>query len=321
MANPQTVWTPQSAATGASPRIGDQFIGMGQQVLCLRRPFLEVSVLMALMYSVTIVGWIPFAFWLQWTSPKIPTEFGAPNPWFEALFNVLLYAAPIVCFGPFLALNLRRLKMSHIYFNRHTQRVYAKEGHHLYVADWHGVQATPNSFVDASNVGAVTRFRLEMLLPSVHPLPPHRFWQKRLPPGMLWFRIMSNAQTDPRIEYVAQVWEYIRVFMAHGPEGLPIPAEPNWWMLPLHKVVLTPLEAWRHYVPWRTGEAGEHQGKKSWLLPFWAVLFPLTMSVSLCWWVVCCIFGICPSAPPPEALEGETRPLVTVEMTCKGIRP
>ena len=316
MANPQTVWTPQSAATGASPRIGDQFIGMGQQVLCLRRPFLEVSVLMALMYSVTIVGSLCFVLWMSFSSIADPSSQTA-DIWLNCLPFLFLIAGTAL----FLAVNLRRLRMSHIYFNRHTQRVYAKEGHHLYEADWHGVQATPNSFVDASNVGAVTRFRLEMLIPSVHPLPPRRFWQKRLPPGMLWFRIMSNAQTDPRIEYVAQVWEYIRVFMAHGPEGLPIPAEPNWWMLPLHKVVLTPLEAWRHYVPWRTGEAGEHQGKKSWLLPFWAVLFPLTMSVSLCWWVVCCIFGICPSAPPPEALEGETRPLVTVEMTCKGIRP
>jgi hypothetical protein len=109
--------------------------------------------------------------------------------------------------------------------------------------------------------------------------------------------------------------------MAHGPDDLPIPTEPNWWMLPLHNVVLTPREAWRHFVPWRTGELGEQQGKKNWLLPVWAVLFPLTMSVSVYWWVLCCIVGIRPSLPPPEALEGETSTLVTIEMAAKGIRP
>ncbi|WP_244145874.1 hypothetical protein [Paraburkholderia tropica] len=321
MAKEQTVWTPQSPTTGATPQIGDQFIAMGQQTLALRRPYLEVSALMALMYTMTMLFWIPFAFWLQMTTPPRPPEFGPPDAWFDFLSEVFLFFAPAICFGPFLVLNMRRLKMSHIYFNRRTQHIYGKEGHRLYEGDWHGVQASPRSFVDASNVGAMTRFRLEMLVPSVRPLPPHRFWQKRLPPETFLVRIMSNAQTDPRTDYVAQVWEYIRTFMEHGPDTLPIPTEPNWWMLPLHQVVLTPRQAFRHYVPWRTGEPGERQGKKNWLLPVWALLFPLTISVSLCWWVVCCLLGVHPLVPPVEALEGETAPLVTIEMASKGVRP
>ncbi|MET3654763.1 hypothetical protein ABIC75_004511 [Dyella japonica] len=157
--------------------------------------------------------------------------------------------------------------MSHIYFNRHTQHVYSQEGGYLWEGDWRGVQASPTSFVDASNVGAVMRFSLNVLVPKVGPMPPHRFWQKRLPPGMFQVRLMSNQQVGPRAEYVAQVWEYIRTFMAHGPDKLPMPAEPNWWMLPFYQVVLTPRRARQHYVPWRTGEPGERQGKKNWLLP------------------------------------------------------
>ncbi|MET3654759.1 hypothetical protein [Dyella japonica] len=320
MATPQTIWTPQSPATGAKPRIGDQYVGMGRQVLCLRRPYLEVSVLMAKMLIASIIGMTVFFSYLQWTLPARPPEFGPPDAW-DAWLKFFFYFGPAICFGPFLTLNLRRLKMSHIYFNRYTQHVYGKEGAQSYEGDWKGIHASPTSFVDASNVGAVTRFRLEMLVPGVRPMPPHRFWQKRLPPGMFLVRLMSNADADPRTEFVAEVWEYIRTFMAHGPDTLPIPAEPNWWMLPLHRVVLTPREAWRHYAPWFTGEPGEHQGKSWFNLPFWALLFPLTLSTSLCWWAFCCVVGIRPLLPPPEAMEGESGPLVTIEMAQQGMRP
>ncbi|WP_322349413.1 hypothetical protein [Pseudomonas putida] len=71
----------------------------------------------------------------------------------------------------------------------------------------------------------------------------------------LW--IDSNEPTEPDIQYVAEVWEYLRHFMDHGPDKLPPPSEPNWWHRPLHAICLTPAEAWRHYAPWRTGEPGE----------------------------------------------------------------
>lgn len=315
MAKEQTVWTPQSPTTGATPQIGDQFIAIGQQTLVLRRPHLEVSALMAQMYALVVIVFFPIVFRISLNvliRPDIETS---------GVVLILVSFAFICGISLFLFINIRRLKMSHIYFNRRTQHIYGKEGHRLYEGDWHGVQASPRSFVDGSNVGAMTRFRLEMLVPSVRPLPPHRFWQKRLPPETFLVRIMSNAQTDPRTDYVAQVWEYIRTFMEHGPDTLPIPTEPNWWMLPLHQVVLTPRQAFRHYVPWRTGEPGERQGKKNWLLPVWALLFPLTISVSLCWWVVCCLLGVHPLVSPVEALEGETAPLVTIEMASKGVRP
>ncbi|GAB2801919.1 hypothetical protein [Dyella kyungheensis] len=315
MATPQTIWTPKSLATGAKPKIGDQYIGMGRNVLCLRRPFLEISVLLAQMYVLVLILTIPFGVWLLYILFSVISS----NP--DLLWVGLLIPLSIGGFVLFAAMHLRRLKMSHIYFNRHTQHIYGKEGDQLYEGDWHGVQASPSSFVDATNVGAVRRFRLEMLVPSVRPLPPHRFWQKRMPEGMFLVRLMSNDDADPRTEFVAEVWEYVRTFMAHGPDTLPIPAEPNWWMLPLHRIVLTPREAFRHYVPWFTGEPGEHQGKRWLTLPFWAVLFPLTLSISLCWWALCCLVGIRPLLPPPEAMEGETGPLVTIEMAQRGVRP
>lgn len=128
MAKEQTVWTPQSPTTGATPQIGDQFIAMGQQTLALRRPYLEVSALMAQMYALTMLLWVPFTLWIQWSDVSRPPESESP----DILFQVLFTFAPVIAFGPFLVLNMRRLKMSHIYFNRRTQHIYGKEGHRLY---------------------------------------------------------------------------------------------------------------------------------------------------------------------------------------------
>ncbi|KPM58003.1 hypothetical protein HB4184_26995 [Pseudomonas putida] len=118
----------------------------------------------------------------------------------------------------------------------------------------------------------------------------------------LW--VDSNEPTESDVRHVAEVWEYLRHFMAHGPDKLPPPGEPNWWHKPLHAICLTPAEAWRHYAPWRTGEPGEMQGKKNWQLPFWAVLFPYNLTVAICWYFICKLFNVRAAPPPAEAFEG-----------------
>lgn len=45
------------------------------------------------------------------------------------------------------------------------------------------------------------------------------------------------------------------------------------------------------------------QGKKNWMLPFWAVLFPYNLSVAICWYIVCCLFNVKAAAAPAEAFE------------------
>jgi len=117
----------------------------------------------------------------------------------------------------------------------------------------------------------------------------------------LW--VDSNEPTEPGVKHVAEVWEYLRHFMDHGPDKLPPPGEPNWWHKPLHAICLTPAEAWRHYAPWRTGEPGEMQGKKNWQLPFWAVLFPYNITLAICWYAICRLFNVRAAPPPPEAFE------------------
>ncbi|CAD5110613.1 hypothetical protein PSEWESI4_04936 [Pseudomonas carbonaria] len=57
------------------------------------------------------------------------------------------------------------------------------------------------------------------------------------------------------------------------------------------------------------------------MLPFWAVLFPYNLFAALCWWATCRLFNVRPAEAPPEALEGETGPLVTAEMAIRGVRP
>lgn len=43
------------------------------------------------------------------------------------------------------------------------------------------------------------------------------------------------------------------------------------------------------------------QGKKTWMLPFWAILFPYNLSVAVSWYVICRMFNVKAAPPPAEA--------------------
>ncbi|KVL22199.1 hypothetical protein WL14_32630 [Burkholderia cepacia] len=184
-------------------------------------------------------------------------------------------------------------RLSNFYFNRKTRKVYYQRNKTLIAFDWartEGAEFVRNEFGGRS---FSTNFALA--------------FGPRAAPGdeqdrtVLW--VDSNAPNDPDPRYIAEVWEYICQFMEKGPDHLPPPGEPNWWYVPLHRICLTPAEAWRHYAPWRSGEPGEWQGKKNWLLPMWLILFPYNLFSALCWYVVCRVFNVCSAPPPAEALE------------------
>uniref|UniRef100_UPI00333F8AEC hypothetical protein n=1 Tax=Castellaniella defragrans TaxID=75697 RepID=UPI00333F8AEC len=320
--NPHGPWTPSSPATNVPPRITGQFVAMGQAVLVLRRPqFATIHVMDAKFYMFMLLAFSPVLLYMMW---EMDLEFdmgpGAPGPNTMFVLGVFMF---IFGFGALLARRLRILKrMNHAYFNRHTQRIYIKTGADLWEGEWHGVQADSDSFTEfafgGSHFSSVTRHTINLLVPKIGPMPPRYRTRKKIPPGMFPLAIMRNNDGAYR---AAEVWEYIRAFMAHGPEGLPIPAEPDWLELPGEKIVLTPREAWRRHVPWRNGALGERQVKKNFLLPLWAALFPILMPISLCWWLLCRIFRVGTPVPPPQALQGETGPLVTIDMASRGIRP
>ncbi|KUY78060.1 hypothetical protein WI25_05325 [Burkholderia cepacia] len=272
--------------TGVAPAIRDQMVSVDRDVLCLRNPWVADSVFMGKMYSSLNIPMFGYLCWVL-----IGRERSG------VLFWTLL--ACVIVFGLFaIAISGYRIffikHLSNFYFNRKTRKVYYQRNKTLIAFDWartEGAEFVRNEFGGRS---FGTNFAL-----AFGPRPAPGDEQDRT---VLW--VDSNAPDDPDPRYIAEVWEYICQFMEKGPDHLPPPGEPNWWYVPLHRICLTPAEAWRHYAPWRSGEPGEWQGKKNWLLPMWLILFPYNLFSALCWYVVCRVFNVRSAPPPAEALNG-----------------
>ncbi|WP_333997939.1 DUF6708 domain-containing protein [Burkholderia cepacia] len=277
---------------GVAPAIRDQLVSVDRDVLCLRNAWVADSVFMGRMY--TVGNAIMFVF-LVYMFFKLPLN-SSQLPGFDLLiWTYIVGSAVFLSF--FVALTWYRVffikRLSNFYFNRKTRKVYYQRNKTLIAFDWartEGAEFVRNEFGGRS---FSTNFAL-----AFGPRPAPGDEQDRT---VLW--VDSNAPSDPDPRYIAEVWEYICQFMEKGPDHLPPPGEPNWWYVPLHRICLTPAEAWRHYAPWRSGEPGEWQGKKNWLLPMWLILFPYNLFSALCWYVVCRVFNVCSAPPPAEALE------------------
>ncbi|MBK5541785.1 hypothetical protein JFV28_04115 [Pseudomonas sp. TH05] len=271
--------------TGVLPAIRDQLVDVDRDVLSLRNPWVGDSVFMGKMYiSMT------FIFLLDATYGFIEAgEFDATSLFIYVIS--LAFSALISILIGYRIFLIKRL--SNFYFNRKTKRVYYQRNKTLITFDW--AQTEGGIFVRNEFGGRSfsTNFAL-----AFGPRPAAGEEKDRI---VLW--VDSNHPNDPDPRYIAEVWEYIRQFMEEGPDKLLAPGEPNWWYVPLHRICLTPAEAWRHYAPWRTGEPGELQGKKNWLLPMWLLLFPYNLFSALCWYAVCRLFNVRSAPPPPEALE------------------
>ncbi|ALX14071.1 hypothetical protein P350_21010 [Burkholderia cepacia JBK9] len=281
----------RQARTSVAPAIRDQLVSVDRNVLCLRNAWVADSVFMGKMYTagntIMFVFLVYMFFQLPINLPQLPG--------FDLLiWTYIVGSAVFLSF--FAALTWCRIffikRLSNFYFNRKTRKVYYQRNKTLIVFDWaqtEGAEFVRNEFGGRS---FSTNFAL-----AFGPRPAPGDEQERI---VLW--VDSNAPNDPDPRYIAQVWEYICQFMEKGPDQLPPPGEPNWWYVPLHRICLTPAEAWYHYAPWRTGEPGERQGKKNWLLPMWLILFPYNLFSALCWYVVCRLFNVRSAPPPAEAL-------------------
>ncbi len=193
-------------------------------------------------------------------------------------------------FLPFLIYRIYFIKrLSSICFNRSTQKIYYQRLSKIFVFEWSNTGGGVFKRTEYGGSSFSTSYALAFA--------PRRADGSLHQEDCLW--VDSNEPTEPGVRHVAEVWEYLRHFMNHGPDKLPPPGEPNWWHKPLYAICLTPAEAWRHYAPWRTGEPGEMQGKKNWQLPFWAVLFPYNLTVAIAWYFVCKLFNV-RAAPHPR---------------------
>lgn len=275
----------RSTRTRVPPAIRDQLVDVNNDVLSLRNPWIADSVFMVKMYiSMTLIFALVTSFLFY--------RAGDYDVFLLSLYLIfMIFPATISLFVWYRIFLIKRL--SNFYFNRKTKRVYCQRNKTLITFDW--AQTEGGIFVRNEFGGSSfsTNFAL-----AFGPRPDAGQEKDRI---VLW--VDSNHPNDPDPRYIAEVWEYIRQFMEEGSDKLPAPGEPNWWYVPLHRICLTPAEAWRHYAPWRTGEPGELQGKKNWLLPMWLLLFPYNLFSALCWYAVCRLFNVRSAPPPPEALE------------------
>ena len=270
-----------------APAIHGQLEQLSKTMLILRNPWVHDSVLEGKIFcACTLLIMILF----------YPLLF-SDMTWGDDALDIFLYIgmlhAPFI-FTPFLAIRIWAIKnISSFYFNRDTQKIYFQRGRKLRIFDWSLTAGGILGITESMNGSTTINYALALAMPradgSLHKN------------DCIW--IDSNEPTESSIIHVAEVWEYVRQFMAHGPDQLPPAREPNWWYVPLNAICLTPAQAWRHYAPWRTGEPGEMQGKKLWQLPFWAVLFPYNLSVAVFWYAICRVFNVRAAPAPPEAFE------------------
>ncbi|RYY86905.1 MAG: hypothetical protein EOO15_13265 [Chitinophagaceae bacterium] len=269
-------------STDTAPRISGQLLSLSSEILVLRNPWVTDSIFMGKLYTAVIITTVFFTYpYLYETDVNYDLE-GA------YLFAGLLISTPFI-FAPFLAYRVYLIRsFSKIYFNRITRKIYYRKLQTTFTLDWSSVEGGLFQRTEFGGSSFTTSYALAFSPRSEDDLGNRKDY--------LW--VDSNEPNDPSVKHVAEVWEYLRHFMDHGPETLPVPTEPDWWHRPIHQVALPPVEAWRHYAPWRTGEAGEMQGKRNWQLPFWAILFPYNLTVALCWYYLCQLFDI-REAPAP----------------------
>ncbi|MFJ7789759.1 DUF6708 domain-containing protein [Pseudomonas sp. NPDC096925] len=274
--------------THCAAHISSQLSSLNKLSLSLRNPWVSDSVFMGKLYVAMTLGLALYCYSGITEAEYRTMVLADPH-------SLMQYIVAPLIFTPFLAYRIFFIKtLSEIHFNRETKRILYQRNKKLISFDWGNVEGGVFKRTEFGGSSFSTTYALAFA--------PRREDGSLHQKDCLW--VDSNEPTESDIQYVAEVWEYLRHFMDHGPDNLPPPGEPNWWHKPLHAICLTPAEAWRHYVPWRTGEPGEMQGKKNWQLPFWAVLLPYNLTVAICWYFICKLFNVRAAPPPAEAFEG-----------------
>jgi len=277
----------KNSDSGYKPAITGQLENLSTDTLTLRNPWVSDSVFMAKLYTAMTLA-LAFYFYPDIAEPEYRAIL------LERAHSVMQYIFAPLIFTPFLAYRIYFIKkLSNFHFSRSTKKILYQRGKKLIIFDWNKTHGGVFKRTEFGGSSFSTSYAL-----AFAPLREDGSLHQK---DCLW--VDSNEPTESDIKHVAEVWEYIRHFMNHGPAKLPPPGEPNWWHRPLHAICLTPAEAWRHYAPWRTGEPGEMQGKKNWQLPFWAVLFPYNLGLAIGWYAVCRLFNVRAAPPPPEAFD------------------
>jgi len=289
------IWSSKDSA-GVEPRIGEQLVSIDNARLRMRNPWVANSAQMGKIYASVLIGGTAAA-----TLFFLSEVYGKPRLDYGFLISVALVIAFI---SLMLGVSVRVIKNeSDFLFDRSTKRVFYRGRGRVIAGDWDSTVGGQQSKVEFTGKSVVV---MHSLLLRMQAESSSLDGVTSLPVS-LFVSIESNAPTEPFEIYIAQVWEFIRIFMDEGPDKLPEPGESSWWNSPNLRICLTPAQALRHYVPWRTGEPNEMQGKSNWLLPLWLISFPYNMFCALCWYAVCRVLKVRGMPPPVHVMGSEYR--------------
>lgn len=280
------IWSSKDGA-GVRPAIGDQLVSIDNAYLRIRNPWTVESASSGKQYAAGLVAAL-----IGLTTYLLSAL--ARQAMFDYVLTLCIFLIAIFFFL-MLALSVSFIKTrSDIIFSRLDKRVSYSYRRRVISGAWNSAVGGMVSKSEFTGAGVIVTHSLIIKIP-VESVKPEMKGKK---PESLFVSTESNQPTDPRVLYVAQVWEFIRLFMDEGPDKLPKPAESNWWLAPDYRLYLTPAEAWRRYVPWRNGQPNEAQGKNNWLLPLWLLLFPYNMFCALCWYAACRALKVQAAQPP-----------------------
>lgn len=290
------IWSCKDSA-GVQPAIGDQLVSVDNNHLRIRNPWVADCALMGKMHSSAFFCGLAIAICIFVDDYNDGVRFD------YALLVASIVLLAWVCL--MLMLRVRMIKnISDVVFDRDSGRVSCIEYGRVISGDWGSVAGGHQSEWEFTGRSVILLHSL-MLRMRAESVKPGGVESK---PVSLFVSIESNEPTEPFVLYLAQVWEFIRIFMDEGPGKLPDPGESSWWNSPNVRIYLTPAQALRHYVPWRTGEPNEMQGKSNWLLPLWLVFFPYNMFCALCWYAVCRMFKVQGMPPPVPGMRRDEPP-------------
>ncbi|CAB3885549.1 hypothetical protein LMG26691_03714 [Achromobacter animicus] len=280
------IWSSKDSA-GVLPAIGDQLVSMDRGVLRIRNPWIADSAMMGKLHASAVIGG-----GLAAACYFMAAALG--YAWFS--YGLLITVASVWVFMVLvLVMRVRMIKnLSDFVFDRSSGKVYYRQRGQVISGDWRSATAGHQSEVEFTGRAVVVVHSLIIRMQA----ETTSVGSAETKPVSLFVSIESNAPTEPFEIYVAQIWEFVRIFMDKGPDELPEPGESSWWNSPNVRICLTPAEALRHYLPWRTGEPNEMQGKSNWLLPLWFVFFPYNMFCALCWYSACQMLKV-QGLPPP----------------------
>ncbi|CAI3805998.1 hypothetical protein GLGCALEP_03899 [Pseudomonas sp. MM221] len=207
-----TIWIFNSTSdSGHKPAIAGQLLSLSRDTLCLRNPWVTDSVFMGKLYcALTIILMIGFY-------PSLLSSEAWDPYMFSHIFIISIVIGPFI-FLPFLLYRVYFIKrLSSFCFNRSTQKIYYQRLSKVFVFEWSN---TGGGLFKRTEYGG-SSFSTSYALAFAPRRQDGSLHQK----DCLW--VDSNEPTEPGVKHVAEVWEYLRHFMDHGPDKLPHPANPT----------------------------------------------------------------------------------------------